>query len=426
MSSERRVRRRSVPKRETTPGSGKRLAWLTVVIVAAAWLGWQIIGNTVADTRSPERALAWRSDHAPSLVALAEEQLVEANDPEELAEATATAQRALASAPLNQAALRALALAADLSGAEGADDLMNLAGERAPREALTQIWLLDRDIRTGDFDGAVDHFDHILRSRQDLGRQMSPVAATLAASAGDDLVAKLAANPPWRAWVLEQLGLRAATEVNFEILDGLAEAGAPPTGKEVRPFLDRLVSDGDAVLAYLTWLHFRPVPEPGTETPYLTNGSFEQPLAGVPFDWTFDTVRGARTAIASEDNKKLLRVTFSSTRVPYRHARQLLTLPPGKYVLRGRAEVHDIDTARGLLWRLRCDGGDTVIGASEHFKGTKEWGDFEVAYEVPVQDCASQLLRLELDAQVASEEMINGEIWFDDFAIARVDTPATN
>lgn len=431
MAGERRSRHRSSSSRSQRPRASvpratvSRALWLVAVVLVAGWLGWQIVGNTIADTRrNPEAALAWQTDHPGQLVALAEERLISADEPDELAEVKAIAEQALAVAPLNQGALRALALASDLSGDATADGLMDLAGARAPREPLTQIWLLDRDLAAGNFSTAIDHFDRILRTRPDLGQQMSPVAGALAAGDAGELVARLNQNPPWRRWILEMLGRNAPAQSNFAVLDALAEGQAPPSGTELRPFLDRLVADGEPELAYLTWMHFRPDAD-SDETPYIANGSFEQASSGVPFDWTFAPVRGAQTVVASSEGRRALRVTFSGTRVPYSHTRQLLMLPPGSYVLGGEGRPLNLDTARGVSWRLRCNGKEP-IGRSEIFVGTAEWRSFELAFKVPATRCGSQLLQLELDARVVSEQMVSGEVWFDNLTIERAEVAAGN
>jgi hypothetical protein len=46
-------------------------------------------------------------------------------------------------------------------------------------------------------------------------------------------------------------------------------------------------------------------------------------------------------------------------------------------------------------------------------------------FTVPEKGCDAQYVRLDLDARMASEEMVSGSIFFDDLQISRVVKPAT-
>ena len=53
---------------------------------------------------------------------------------------------------------------------------------------------------------------------------------------------------------------------------------------------------------------------------------------------------------------------------------------------------------------------------------TAQWQDLEFSFTVPESDCPAQYVKLVFDARSASEKFISGNIWLDDFKIARDDT----
>ena len=50
---------------------------------------------------------------------------------------------------------------------------------------------------------------------------------------------------------------------------------------------------------------------------------------------------------------------------------------------------------------------------------TDHWQHFTTQFQVPAQDCAVQMLRLELAGRSALDYEAKGAIWFDDISIAR-------
>jgi hypothetical protein len=48
-----------------------------------------------------------------------------------------------------------------------------------------------------------------------------------------------------------------------------------------------------------------------------------------------------------------------------------------------------------------------------------EWRSFEFPIAVPDSGCSAQSLQLTLAARSASEQLISGEIWFDELSLSR-------
>jgi hypothetical protein len=48
------------------------------------------------------------------------------------------------------------------------------------------------------------------------------------------------------------------------------------------------------------------------------------------------------------------------------------------------------------------------------------WKPVEFSFTVPGSNCPAQYLHLDLDARMASEQFVSGEVWFDNVRILRV------
>src|SRR5262249_9687809 len=121
-----------------------------------------------------------------------------------------------------------------------------------------------------------------------------------------------------------------------------------------------------------------------------------------------------------------LRVVFSGTRVPYRNTAKLMVLPPGQYQLSGMVKAEDLETPRGMRWRIACiSNPDMPITESDAFLGTFAWRSFAIAFTTPDTGCPAQTLRLELDARVNLDQQVAGSFWSDSLAILRVDAITT-
>ncbi len=119
-------------------------------------------------------------------------------------------------------------------------------------------------------------------------------------------------------------------------------------------------------------------------------------------------------------------MAFSDGRVKFPVVSQVLILPPGRYRLEGKLRGA-ITGKRGLRWQLICTASARrVLGETEMLVGkTDQWRVFSFYAEIPsADDCRGQTLRLFHDARSASEELIAGEIWFNDLRLDRVPSKA--
>jgi hypothetical protein len=294
---------------------------------------------------------------------------------------------------------------------------------------VAQVWLFDEDVRDGNLDRAIARGDALLRTRIDLTDRLLPTLAAIAtAPAGLAALTKaLSADPPWRGMLLAALPKTVPNEAAFNVLAGLEDSQYPPASAEVKPYVDQLISENEYTLAYLAWLHFMPKGE-SPSVSFVYNGDFEKPISGIAFDWLASTVAGARTEVVDTGDpgrKNALRITFANTRVAYRNLTKLMILPPGEYALSGMAKADNLANDRGMTWRIGCANGDkSQIAQTNPIKGTLAWTTFATTFSVPATGCDAQWLTLEIASNIGLEQEIGGEIWYDDMAVKRIETPS--
>ena len=422
-----------------------------MLVAGLAWIGWQIVANTAADTFAnfePEAALAWRPNNSAALVSLAEQMVRTDSETEtnsdgaseptivksdsadvvgDPATVGALASRALRANPLEEGTLRLLALVAEAVGQHPrAVSLMQLAAAQSKRDIRVQAWLLNERLGAGDISGALESVDAMLRTWPEAKEFLLPLLVGLASDpdGAQPVVDLLEKDPPWRGWFVQTLPGQVSDPQQLEaFFASLRQGPSPPTVAEYRPFLNRLVALGDLQNAYAIRADLSPEEWMGGPA-NVNNGGFEYPASGLPFGWIIAPIRGADSQIVSESAaNKALRVQFHNTRVPYRNVSQLLFLRPGYYNLSGRVKAAGLKNDRGLQWTISCYAERKAkLGATERVTGTMKWKAFDAEFVVPVEKgCEAQLLRLELPARVPAEQKISGEIWFDDLEIRRAD-----
>jgi hypothetical protein len=402
---------------------------LGLMICALLFLAMQIVTRTMAvayETADPERALMWYPHQAAALLVLAERRGVsdsgKAPGPADLAQARSLAERALRSDPLAPSALTDLGRIADSEGfAPRAVVLMQLAGDRALRDASAQGWLVSRALSRGDFAAALFHLDAILRTHPETRDQVLPLLAAFISDprVRPPLVRLLEKDPPWRAWFLNAAPPRVVDRASLGLLYAEMHAGTRPASQEeIQPYLDRLVSDGLFGEAYAAWVETLP-PQRRSDPAALYNGSFQYPISGSEFDWKILQSVGADVEIVGAE-PRALRVEFSGARVDFHNVSHLLALPPGGYSLAGQVEAESLQTQRGVRWRLFCAGhSDSSLGQTDLVAGSVPWHPFTLFFVVPPKTCQAQVLQLELPARIELEKVVDGVVSYRNLQIVR-------
>lgn len=333
------------------------------------------------------------------------------------------ATKIIARAPLDSRGFRLLAEATDDS--EQVRQLMTAALARSRHETVAAFWLLNDAVSSGRHSDGVPLIDIILRTQPGLMRYISSFVLQIAEDpvARTKIVALLAAKPPWRE-LFFRLVPYSVSKVDplVALLLELGQSAAPATGEELGPVLDLLVWRGFPEVAYGVWFQLRPAAEQVQED-LLRNPSFESDPGGTPFDWRI--IRGENAVaelvpLGDLGGPRALHVSFGQGRVKFPQVGQVLLLGPGHYRLEGKLRG-SIVAKRGLRWQVRCIMPPRpVIAETDMLLGsTSTWRQFSIDIVVPELDCAGQYLALIHDARSPAEQLIDGEVWFDDLSLTR-------
>jgi hypothetical protein len=339
------------------------------------------------------------------------------------------AETALVHDPLNARALRILGQLAQDAGDEGGATLfMQAAAHRSIREGFALLWLVQKSNEKRDYSAALHFSDALLRTNSRIMALVLPVLGGIAESPeGRGLLEKLLmSNPPWRRAFLAGLPT-AVSDARTPLLLLLAvrQGPDPPTLADIRSYVDTLVAHKFYELAYYTWLQFLPPGQLGSAG-FLFNGSFELAPSGVPFDWVLRSGTGVTVDITrrpDQAGQRALLVGLGPGRVVLNGGvAQTLLLPPGTYQFEGKYRGEVIGP-RGLVWRVSCAGAaGTPIGQSPMLIGaTTLWKDVRFSFTVPGAGCRAQVLQLDLDARMPSEQLVSGSLWQDELRISRHD-----
>jgi len=403
----------------------RRLVVMAGLLSVVGWSAWRIVSLTAATslaTADPDSALRWDRNAPAILAEAADLRLTDARTPQDLDEVASLARQALLASPLTQPALRQLGLIADLRGdLTAANRIMTIAGNASPFDAVSQVWLLDANLRRRDFADVVTRIDILFRTRPDLIDRLLPsIEPVILNDQGRAaLVSRIQGNPPWREPLLASLARSADPTIAYSMLAALSSKTAL-TDPEIAPLVNRLVEAGNFQLGYLTWLQLAP---DRAEQGLLSNGNFAHLPSGVPFDWVVTPINGAYTDIIPASDPAQgneLHVDFAHTRVDYANTAKLLLLKPGSYRFSGQVRIADLVAKEGIGWRIRCAEGDKqIIADTPHFSGTSPSREFGIQFTVPDNGCTAQWLTLQTLADLAVEKDIGGDIWFSHLAIHR-------
>jgi hypothetical protein len=305
---------------------------------------------------------------------------------------------------------------------------MNAAAQLSLHESLAVYWSMRAAAQAGDYKTTIYYADALLRTLPELNNYVVPILAKVAEDnrSSELFAAALYNNPPWRGQFFAALPRNVEdARTPLGLLLGLKTSPAPPTTAEIAPYIDFLIGRRLYDLAYYTWLQFLSVDEL-REAGLLFNGSFDVVPSGLPFDWVIPPGSGVTAGIVPKpdgNGTHVLRLDFAYGRVDYHSVRQLVVLAPGTYEFKAQYKGQLLGP-RGLKWRIVCASGATIEESAMILGMMPSWRTIAFTFTVPVQDCRAQYVRLDLDARMASEQLVSGSVMFDALQISRVANPS--
>ena len=353
--------------------------------------------------------------------------VIDPNRSIDLAELRAQTLAALTRAPLNARALRILGQIDAIGNDDaGAAKLMAESARLSLHQSIAVYWLMRKNAQDGDYKAATAYADDLLRTIPDLARYVVPVLAHFAddKKSAAAVEAVLNTNPPWRNLFFRLLPESVAdARTPLKLLVALKSSPNPPAIEDVNRYLELLIGHKYYDLAYYTWLQFIPLQEM-REAGLLFNGSFELPPSGMPFDWSIKQGSGVTIDIVPRPDaptQHALSIDFLYGRVDYHSVTELVVLPPGMYRFASRYSGKIVGP-RGMKWRVICaNDAHTRLGESQMISDTASaWKRSEFTFTVPPTDCRAQDVQLDLDARMASEQIVSGSLLFDDLSISHI------
>ena len=407
---------------------------------AVGILGWQVLAHSLAAYLArvaPATAAYFNRDEPTALLQLADRLLAElpaiadgakpqASATPVEAEVRGLVERALRVDPLNAHGLALLAELAERQGNKArARTLLEATVGASQHEAVALYRLALAAAEARDFVKSVDYIDTLVRTEPAALAAVRPLMVALAEDpeAVGALTTMLGRNPTWRGWFLGDLASKVKDPRTPQtVLLGLNDTPHPPTPEELSGYLGYLVHNNLHGMAYYTWLQFTP-PEHFDVDNLLFNGNFARKPNGLPFDWVIRGGEGVTTGIVSQptaDGQRGLNIEFGSGRVRFAGVHQVMVLSPGRYEFTGQFRGQLIGR-RGTKWRVTCEhGGGTMLGETPMLIGTfPNWQPLLATFTVPESGCGGQILQLTLDARSASEQIVQGGVWYNDLRIVR-------
>jgi len=225
------------------------------------------------------------------------------------------------------------------------------------RNSLASMWLAEKALEARDMTGTLAEFDEILRTTEET---RASVLQRFAAASPDPqftraLAKLLRADPPWAGefWQTAPTVPGVAKPIG-ELRLELARSGLKFDPASDSALADQLIQAGEFDLAGRLYRTLAPAPTTAGER--VQNAQFARQSVLPPVDWSV-TSTGDDGAEIPRDGGALLFSSTTDARALL--ARQWISLPAGRYVLRAKASVSEQGGDGGELYaRLSCIGTD--------------------------------------------------------------------
>jgi hypothetical protein len=343
----------------------------------------------------------------------------------ELREVEAKARAAFGRTPLDADALLTLARTADLQGdKETSARLKLIAGDLQPRVTSTQVEALSILLARRDFASALKRIDGLIRARPNRRTAFLTLVMEVAADPeGRNAVASvLAGDPPWRAELFKKILSDGKPEIALGLVTELRAQGSPAANAELALLVDHYLKAGDTAKAHTIWLSSLNKAELD-RVKLIYDGGFEGDIRNLLFDWTVQPESGFTHRTFPRNTSSMdmsLNLEFQGFGGAFHHLSQIILLRPGRYRLTGESRFEAFQSPGGLVFRFYClsSAGRNLIAETAVLPQSSQWTAFEKPFDIPAEDCTSQILRLESRELDKNLGEIQGKIALDNLAIA--------
>lgn len=383
-------------------------------------------GNLAPDDFVDEPVIAgpasWRIPASKTLINESEEALIKENP--DTAEQLAL-QAWSKNITSGQAAAQLLAVYIAEENVTQGDQVAQLVSQLWPANTYTRAQLANYWTKRGDFAKVLPEWNALLIRNGATHTQLFPVLKQIANNPQTfSLLLPFMQSPPswWDNFFIYLTGDEESLGTIKSIYTIRLNADKPLDENERRYFVQRLIKENQMTEAYFSWLGGLS-PKELARSGLVYDGGFEGDSFNTGFDWSFSSPKGVeiRTSTTSGiRGAKALQIILNHKRLNFSHVSQRLALTPGAYQLSGRYRLNRLKTEKGLSWRIYCIGEKTTkIAESMAFAGRTPWSEFNTRFDIPPQNCGSQLLRLEASSPYAHHHAFKGSLWFDDITISR-------
>ncbi|MCF7985240.1 MAG: hypothetical protein K9L70_12615 [Thiohalocapsa sp.] len=406
--------------------------WRLLLLAAAGFLGWLIIGYGLAayyaerlaqgDEAAAEHALTWQPNNARALLAKGRQSL-----PDDPQTALGLLQRAYRANPTEPAPLILMAGHHFEQGDVGhSDRLISFAAELDPADPAVQRAVAAYWAERGDTEKMLAHWSTVLRADRSAREDLFPLLVKLAES--PDLrqqLEPLIQEPP--SWWNDFFGYLTRESLDLETVRDVyalrrRAVAVPLTDDERGDYVRRLQKEGLISEAYLTWIKGLDNVERG-HLGLLYNGGFELPPSNQGFDWRIFPDRhfaASPAATYGASDSKALRLQFRAFEGRFWRLGQPLFLDTGNYRMAGRMRLDSLKSKGGVRWQVICEQPERIVlGEGPRLLGSGDWSEFDFTFPVPA-GCTYQQLRLVSAGWRDFELKLSGVLWFDDLEITRV------
>lgn len=384
-------------------------------MIAAVWLGWQILSVPIMERAPPAIALRLAPGSPLVLRRAAEDELAA----KRYDNAEVLARRALQAAPFDVRALSVLGMAIAQRDERAADDILTLAGNWSLRDGPTHAWLMYERLKQGNYSSAFAHADTLARRDKLL---QSPVLDVFITAGLQDsravapLLKLLAAPPPWRDVFFERLYRQPRNDALLATLvAGLQQTSAPVDDHELGRVYSHWLDEGriGAIKAVRERIGRPPVGE------LLVNGGFSDISTPAPFVWTLSQSADFTAVVMNDDRRRdeqALRVDYNGSASGV-IAQQFLLLAPGAYRLALDARREAGDGESDMIWGLYCSDSRLVSEIRPTVSSKDgEWRRFEARFEIS-DVCPAQWLALR--GRPGERRGARSVSWFDRIEITK-------